>query len=144
MGNSRLGDNRDTPHLVVYARALDGSIPSREFLSGLPEKIQQRFADVLTTVAEAPPHKYSGGGYWERMRHPLNDIYEVRIDERNSRKHHRLFCMLDYERNIDGMPYLVILCGMTKKLEMVFKDREYARVLRIRQEYLDSMPRRIA
>jgi len=52
--------------------------------------------------------------------------------------------MLDYERNIDGMPYLVILCGMTKKLEMVFKDREYARVLRIRQEYLDSMPRRIA
>jgi len=144
MGNSRLSDNRDSPHLVVYARAFDGTTPGREFLSGLPEKIQQRFADVLITVAEAPPHKYSGGGYWERMRYPLNDIYEVRIDERKSRNHHRLFCILDYEKNVHGMPYLVILCGMTKRLETVFKDREYSRVRRRRQEYLESMPRRIA
>ena len=34
---------------------------------------------VLGAVADAPPPKFSGGGYWEVMRDEMSGFYEVRV-----------------------------------------------------------------
>ncbi len=40
------------------------TVPARDFLDEIPEKVAARMIAVLEAVAEAPPPSYSGGGYW--------------------------------------------------------------------------------
>ena len=43
------------------------SVPARDFLDGLPDKVVAEILAVLDAVAEAPPPAFSGGGEWEAM-----------------------------------------------------------------------------
>jgi hypothetical protein len=49
---------------------------------------------VLKAVSEAPPPRFSGGGYWEAMHDEMAGYYEVRVDG-PKRRHYRLFCVLE-------------------------------------------------
>jgi hypothetical protein len=50
--------------------------PGREALRSFPP-VRAKMAAVLTAVATAPPHRFSGGGYWEAMHGEMTGYYEV-------------------------------------------------------------------
>lgn len=79
---------------------------------------------VLVNVAEAPPHRYSGGGYWEAMRDKTRGMYEVRVDGPANRTHYRLFCVLDHEAKNQPEPLLVIITGLSKPFRTKLTDRQ--------------------
>ena len=130
-------------HLIVYFVLPDSTIPGKRFLDGIPTKIAAKFGIILGAVAKAPPHRFSGGGYWEKMQAPLIDLYEVRIDDGFSKKHHRLFCTLDYAAMNSMSPYLVILDGRTKSYFSVLSRSEYSKIMELKNAYFEINPRSI-
>jgi hypothetical protein len=70
------------------------AIPGRDFLGSCPVSVRAKFVAVLIAVAAAPPHRFSGGGFWEAMHDEMTGYHEVRIDC-PGRHHYRLFCKLD-------------------------------------------------
>lgn len=101
-------------------------------------------AAVLKAVAEAPPHAFAGGGYWEAMHGTMAGYHEVRVDGANQR-HYRLFCVLelDGERLGLGGPSIVLITGMGKAFRTTFSERDYERVRKLGEEYRSRIPRSV-
>lgn len=135
----------DTYVVVYYKRHADDdpgeATPGREFLASCPASVRAKMVAVAAAVAAAPPHKFSGGGYWEAMHGDMTGYYEIRVDG-PKRTHYRLFCRLDTEAADHG-PLLVILCGQSKRFRSTFNDGAYRRVREFGEEYLARNPRSI-
>jgi hypothetical protein len=134
---------------IVYFETADGKVPAEEFLDSCPTKIEARFSAVLEAVREAPPPRFSGGGYWEAMHGDMGGFYEIRLTG-PGRRQYRLFCILDsadaeglQKRGFD-QPQIAIIDGMVKDSGEKFSDRDYGRVRRLRAEYCRCFPRCIA
>ncbi|MHB1497840.1 MAG: hypothetical protein ACYCXN_08020 [Acidimicrobiales bacterium] len=139
----------DDAHDVVYFRrhADDdpaGTAPGRDFLNGCPTKVRATMRAVLVAVAEAPPKRYAGGGYWESMKGDMTGWFEVRVDG-PKRHHYRLYCQLDYEATNPEVdkPLLVVIAGLDKPFRTELSPADYAAVRALGEEYLGRNPRSI-
>lgn len=137
----RLGPDPHDEHEVKFYRTASGAHPAREYLATCPEGIRDRFRAVVAEVAKAPPHRFSGGGYWEAMHGSMAGWFEVRIDG-PGRTHYRLYCLVDANCG-DEKPYLVPVTGRTKRFQTTIKDSEYANIRELGSDYLASRPRRV-
>lgn len=135
-----LGPNPHDEHDVKFYRSASGAHPAKEYLATCPERIRDRFRAVVAEVAKAPPHRFSGGGYWEAMHGSMAGWHEVRIDG-PGRTHYRLYCLVDADCG-DTKPYLVLVDGRTKKFTTTIKESEYAKIAALGRDYLASNPRR--
>jgi hypothetical protein len=115
--------------------------PGYEFLSACPVKVEATMYAVLKAVADAPPKRYAGGGYWEAMHGTMTGWFEVRVDGSKPRIHYRLFCRLDYAAERARRPLLVVITGMSKPRGTTFSDGDYAQVRDLGNEYLARNPR---
>lgn len=133
----------DDPHDIVYFRSpTTGTMPGREFLKTVPVKVNATMKRCLIAVAEAPPKKFAGGGYWEAMHGSMKGWYEIRVDGRD-RTHHRLFCRLDYDAEGVDKPLLVIIVGLSKPFRTTFSENDYTKVRKLGIEYFAQNPRSI-
>ena len=122
----------------------DESIPGQAFLrQECPGSVTPKFFAVLVEVAKAPPHKFSGGGYWESMHGDMSGYYEVRLDG-PKRAHYRLFCLLEEAPPGYDEPTLVVLCGFWKPFRTTLSDADYKAVRDLGEEYLSRTPRSLA
>ena len=143
MREVRCFPSADDVHDIAYFRRRieddpQQSCPGREFRSSCPVGVQARFDRVLIAVAEAPPTKYSGGGYWEAMHGEMTGFYEVRIDSQNT--HYRMFCLLDLEAldergNPLAKPLLTVIGGGKKQRATKLSDADYAAIRKLADEY---------
>jgi hypothetical protein len=136
-------------HAIVYFKRRPEndtaeSIPGRDFLASCPDKVRALISRVLIAVAEAPPHRFSGGGYWEAMHGEMTGWYEVRVDGAQKKRHYRLFCRLDYAAEGRDKPLLVVVTGLAKPLGRTLSEKEYLRVRELGEEYLSANPRSLA
>jgi hypothetical protein len=146
--------HREDPHEIFYfQRHIDddqsATIPAQEFLTRCPAGVRAKFFAVLVAVAVAPPHRFSGGGYWEAMHGEMKGWHEVRIDGPKpgggkGRHHYRLFCQLDYEASGATKPWLVVITGMSKSIGTALSAGDYARVRQLGYEYRKRNPRSVA
>lgn len=141
---TRPGPN-DTYEVVYYKRHAEDDpsedVPGRRFLASCPPKVEATMRAVAAAVAAAPPHRFSGGGYWEVMHGQMAGFYEIRVDGPR-RTHYRLFCLLDNDAQGRG-PLLVILCGESKRFRSSLSDGAYRRVQALGEEYAARNPRSI-
>lgn len=79
---------------IVYCETKGGKVPAEEFLQRCPAKVEARFYAVLEAVRDAPPPRFSGGGYWEAMHGDMGGYFEIRLTG-PGRRQYRLFCILD-------------------------------------------------
>jgi Txe/YoeB family toxin of Txe-Axe toxin-antitoxin module len=121
--------------------AADGSRPVELFLDGCPSSVQNRITAVVVAVAEAPPHRFAGGGMWEAMHGDMKGWYEIRVDYQ--RRHYRVFCLLDTKAQGRGS-LLVMVDGRDKARGTTISDREYQRVRVLGERYFATQPRPIA
>ena len=145
----KTGPSSDDVHDVVYFRRhrdddAAETAPGRDFLNGCPTKVRATMRAVLVAVAEAPPKRYAGGGYWEAMKGDMTGWFEVRVDG-PKRHHYRLYCRLDYEAQNPGMdkPLLVVVAGLDKPFRTELTAADYAAVRTLGDEYLGRNPRSI-
>lgn len=134
---------------IVYYATKGGRVPAVDFLDGCPAKIEARFSAVLEAVRDAPPPRFSGGGYWEAMHGAMGGYHEIRLTG-PGRRQYRLFCILDNgsteelrERGFDE-PQIAVITGMIKASGKKFSDRDYQKVRKVGDDYLGELPRRIA
>lgn len=135
--------DKNQEYVIVYFLTHDHRLPGRDFLNEIPPAIAEKFAQVLIAVAKAPPHRFAGGGYWQKMRSALEGLYKVRIDNKHRKIHYRLFCLLDIDALTRTESYLVILCGASKKFHSLLSRSDYQRILTLRNQYLEMNPRSI-
>lgn len=134
---------------IAYYRQADGRVPVDEFLAGCPVKVRARLLAVLDDVAEAPPPQFSGGGRWEAMHGTMRGYYEVRI-QGPGREQFRLFCILEnadpeaLERRGLAGPAIAVITGLRKPWMTTFRESDYRSARRLGDEYLGTIPRRIA
>ena len=130
------------PWDIVYYQAQDGSVPSILFLDTCPSKVEARMLAVLGAVADAPPPRFSGGGYWEAMHGTMAGYYEVRVSG-PGREQFRLFCVLD--RDGPGLPReaIAVITGMRKPWMTTFSEGDYGTVRTLGSAYKASSPRSI-
>jgi hypothetical protein len=122
------------------------SVPDRDFLDACPTKVRATMLAVFGAVADAPPPKFSGGGYLEVMRDEMAVSYcEVRFNG-PQRKHFRLFCVLERHGSDVGLggPAVIVIAGMAKPFRTEFKASDYRRVRRLGDEYRKRTPRSVA
>lgn len=134
---------------IVFYCAADGSVPTDIFLDDCPPKVRVQLLAVLDAVSEAPPPKFSGGGRWEVMHGEMGGYYEIR-SQGPKREQFRLFCILENgdpdelrRRGLSG-PAIAVITGMRKSWMTTFDDVDYAAVRRLGNDYLGTVPRRIA
>jgi len=134
---------------IVYFKAKDGDVPAEDFLDSCPAKVEARFYAVLEAVRNAPPPRFSGGGYWEAMHGEMGGFYEIRLTG-PGRRQYRLFCVLD-NADSDGLrrrgfdrPQIAVITGMVKDSGKKFSDRDYAKVRALEVQYSKRAPRSIA
>jgi len=134
---------------IVFYKAADGSVPTDDFLDDCPVKVRAQLLAVLDAVAEAPPPQFSGGGRWEAMHGDMGGYYEVR-SQGPKREQFRLFCILENaepeelrRRGLPG-PAIAVITGMRKPWMTTFGPGDYAGVRGLSDDYLSTMPRRIA
>jgi hypothetical protein len=111
--------------------------------------VRAKIYRVLIAVAQAPPNRFAGGGYWEAMRVDMAGWHEVRVDGPKpqggkGRHHYRLFCLLDYEAQNSSKPLLAVITGRDKPFRETFSDRDYKLVAALGEEYRSRNPRSIA
>lgn len=139
----------DDTHRIVYFRrhAADDpseTTPGRDFLRHVcPAKVRATMSSVLVAVAEAPPKRFAGGGYWEAMKGDMGGWYEVRVDG-PKRHHYRLFCLLDYEAADTEKPLLAVIAGLDKPFRTTLSAQDYQYVRDLGDEYRHRNPRSIA
>lgn len=143
----KTGSSRDDFHAVVYFRRHQAedpacSEPGRDALNSWPTSVRAKARAVLAAVAAAPPHRFSGGGYWESMKGDMKGWFEIRIDG-PKRHHFRLYCLLDYEAIGVEKPLLVVIDGSDKPFRTKLAPADYAKVKRLGEEYLSRNPRSI-
>lgn len=138
VAKSRAGAN--DAYEVVFFKKADGSFPGRAFLATCPDSVKAKFRAVIIAVATAPPHRFSGGGYWEAMHGEMANWFEVRLDG-PKRHHYRWFCLLDDKAIGANRPYLVIIDGRAKPFLRTFSSADYAQIRELGAEYFGSNPR---
>jgi hypothetical protein len=116
--------------------------PGRDALRAWPVGVQAKADRALIAVAEAPPHKFAGGGYWEAMHGEMSGYFELRVTGPN-RHHYRLFCLLDTAAEGQPKGLLAVIAGNDKKNETVLTAADYRRVKALGDEYLSRNPRSI-
>jgi hypothetical protein len=109
------------------------SVPTVDFLDGLPDKIAAEIQAVLEAVAAAPPPAFSGGGKWEAMHEDMAGVYEVRVHGGGA--NHRLFCLLDRNADDLGGPSIICIDGLSKQVRSAASPRDYRRVRRYADEF---------
>lgn len=144
----RTGPSRDDVHDIAFFRRHETDDPAqtepgRQALNSWPASVRAKARAVLAAVAAAPPHRFSGGGYWETMRGDMSGWCEVRVDGPN-RHHYRLFCLLDYEAEGVTKPLLVVIDGRDKPFQTKVPKSEYAKVRALGEEYRSRNPRSIS
>lgn len=119
------------------------SVPGREFLDQIPDRVAARIVAVLEAVAEAPPPSYSGGGYWEAMHGDMAGFYEVRVDGQPNRTHYRLFCLLERDGKAVGLdgPSVVVIAGRKKPFRTTLSRQDYSEVKSLGDEFRARRPR---
>ncbi|MET3206226.1 UNVERIFIED_ORG: Txe/YoeB family toxin of Txe-Axe toxin-antitoxin module [Arthrobacter sp. UYEF13] len=136
----------DVHDIVYFQRHRDDdpreTAPGREFLQMCPATVRAKFRAVLAAVAAAPPNRFSGGGYWEKMHGDMAGWYEVRVDGPN-RRHYRLFCRLDYAAEGREKGLLVVIDGRDKAFRTAISAKEYSSVRDMGAEYLKRSPRSV-
>lgn len=138
----------DDPHRIVYFRRhfdddAAETCPGREFIRQCPPGVRAKLRTVLTAVADAPPARFSGGGYWEAMHGDMTGWYEVRRSG-PGRVHYRLFCRLDLEAIDADKPLLVVITGLQKPNATLLSDRDYQHVQGLGEEYFSRNPRSLS
>ena len=141
------GPSRDDPYDIAFFQRHKNddprqATPGRAFLESVPARIRAQFDAIVIAVAQAPPHRFAGGGKWEAMHGAMNGLYEVRVDGPPNRTHYRLFCVLDSKAKGRG-PLLVIIDGEAKPFRTEMPGKAYRRVRDYRDEYLSRQPRSI-
>jgi hypothetical protein len=133
---------------VVYFKTKEGKVPAEEFLATCPGPVEARFHAVLSSVRNAPPPRFSGGGYWEAMHGEMGGFYEIRLTG-PGRRQYRLFCVLDNagarelrKRGFDR-PQIALITGMVKNSGQTFSSRDYAKVRALGSQYEAQFPRSI-
>lgn len=109
------------------------SVPTIEFLDGLPQKVAAEVQAVLEAVAEAPPPSFAGGGKWEAMHGDMAGFYEVRVQ--GGGMNHRLLCLLIRDADDLGGPSIVCLGGLSKPRRERANPRDYRRIKGYREEF---------
>lgn len=122
-------------HFFRRASADDAgeSVPTVEFLDGLPPKVAAEIHAVLDAVAEAPPPAFSGCGKWEAMHGDMAGFYEVRVQ--GGGMNHRLLCLLVRDAGDLGGPSIVCLGGLSKPRREKADPRDYRRIRGYREEF---------
>jgi hypothetical protein len=147
----RIRPSSDDIHTVVFFRRhLDDdparSTPGREALESYPTKVRATMRAVMAAVANAPPKRFSGGGYWEAMKGDMTGWFEIRVDG-PKRRHYRLFCLLDYDaKDPSGLrpqSLLAIITGLDKEFRTTLRDLDYAEVKKLGDEYWSRNPRSV-
>lgn len=140
-------ERNDAYQVIYFQRHRDDdpaeSVPAREFLRGCPAAVRAKFASVLHAVAAAPPHRFSGGGYWEAMQGDMAGWFEVRVDG-PKRHHFRLYCLIDLEAIGYPRPLLVVVAGLDKPFRTTLTGRDYDAVRALGAEYRSRNPRSLA
>jgi hypothetical protein len=144
----RTGPSPDDAHEIKYFRrhADDDptqATPGRDFLNACDGNVRAKFLAALVAVASAPPHKFSGGGYWEAMHGDMAGWYEVRRNGRD-RTQHRLFCLIDLMAQDATKPWLVVVAGMSKPWKTTFSPADYQHVRDMGDEYKRRNPRSVS
>lgn len=138
--------SNDAHDIVFFHRHRDDdqaqSTPGRDFLNGCETKVRATMRAVLVAVAQAPPKRFAGGGYWEAMHGDMTGWFEVRVDGAR-RSHHRLFCLLDYDAVGRAGPLLVVIDGRSKPFRTTLTDADYTRIRALGTEYRSRNPRSI-
>jgi hypothetical protein len=137
--------NSDDVHEIALYIGIDlprGLVPARKFINDCPVSIRAKLRNILIEVANAPPKRFSGGGYWEAMHGALTGWHEVRVTG-PGRTQYRLFCLLDYEALGLDKPLLVVITGMAKSNGTKFSENDYFKVLKAGRNYLSENPRQI-
>lgn len=137
----------DAVHEIVFFRRHPTDdphrrTPGREALNAWPTKVRATARAALRAVAEAPPKRFAGGGYWEAMHGEMTGWFEVRVDG-PGRRHYRLFCRLDYEAEGRHNPLLVVIDGRDKPFRTALTDSDYAQVRALGDEYFSRNPRSV-
>lgn len=132
----------DDAHDIVYFKREARhdpaeTMPGREFLARCPASVRITMLAVLVNVAQAPPKRFCGGGYWEAMSGDMKGYHEVRVDG-PGRRHYRLFCLLDYDAVGATKPLLVVIAGMDKPFRSTFTSAQYASVRELEDEYVSD------
>ncbi len=109
-------------------------------LNGFPTGVRAQARASLAAVAEAPPKRFAGGGYWEAMHGEMTGWFELRIDG-PGRTHYRLFCLLDYEAIGVDRPLLVVIDGRVKVFRSTLSAADYEAVRQLGEEYRSRNPR---
>ena len=109
------------------------SVPTMQFLNGLPPKVAAEVHAVLDAVAEAPPPSFAGGGKWEAMHGDMAGFYEVRVQ--GGGMNHRLLCLLVRDADDLGGPSIVCLGGLSKPRREKADPKDYRRIKRCREEF---------
>ena len=122
-------------HFFQRASVDDGreSVPTIEFLDGLPAKVAAEIHAALAAVAEAPPPAFAGGGKWEAMHGDMAGFYEIRVQ--GGAKNHRLLCLLIRDADDLGGPSIVCLGGLSKPRRERADPRDYRRIRGYREEF---------
>lgn len=133
--------NSVTPYqLVFYVDSDSGRSPGKEYLNTLPIPSRVKALRLLFMIADFPPTKFPGGGFWEAMHGSMAGWFELRLSAGRS-LHHRIFCLLDKNHGSSNTNLLVVITGLTKKSGEVFTKKQYAEVDHLGHQYLDSTPR---
>lgn len=146
----RVGPSPGDVHEIVLVLAPDGTVPASEFLDSVPLSIAARIRAVAVAVAEAPPTRFAGGGYWEAMHDEMSGWFEIRVTGSPRRTHYRVFCLLDLVPDpglglgVEQRPRLVLVDGRSKPFRTVLDDSEYEAVRALGDFYRSTWPRPVA
>jgi hypothetical protein len=105
-----------------------------------PPGVRAKANAVLSHVAQSPPKRVVGGGYWEVMKDEMAAWYEVRVDG-PSRHHYRLYCLLDDNALNFSKPLIAVIDARDKEFLTELDKKEYRAVRTLGKEYLSRNPR---
>ncbi len=131
----------DQPFRVVLYVEADGTRPFVDWSRTIPVRMTARLMAVVDAVADAPPHRFAGGGQWEAMHGEMAGWFEVR--QRGGGRLYRVFCLLDSTTSATEST-LVVVAGMAKPVGTVFSTREYAAIRAMGERYWATLPRPVA
>lgn len=130
--------------VVYFVRHRDDdpaqTAPGREFLLGCPDGVRADLRNIVIAVAEAPPHRFAGGGMWEAMHGDMAGFYEARA--MRGQMLYRLFCVLERDP-ANGRNLLVVIDGAAKPKRTAIPATVYARVREHGAEYRGRTPRSV-
>jgi hypothetical protein len=91
----------------------------------MPDSVAKKLKAVLEAVADAPPHKFRGGGYWEAMHGNMKGFHEIRLQGSDNFLY-RFFCVVT--KISESQERITVLASMRKRKGEKFTTSEYNRV----------------